>query len=111
MKAAARELAGLGSGYVVLKGGSLDIEGKAVDVLCDGADLVLLTSPWMKSRNTQGTGCTFASAIAAGLAKGLSVPEAVKRAKEYITEAIRSGPEIGKGRGPANHMAGVQSKW
>jgi hydroxymethylpyrimidine/phosphomethylpyrimidine kinase len=109
MKAAARELAG-SVRYVVLKGGSLDIEGKAVDGLCDGADLVLLTSPWMKSRNTQGTGCTFASAIAAGLAKGFSVLEAVKRAKEYITEAIRSGPEIGKGHGPANHLAGVQSK-
>jgi hydroxymethylpyrimidine/phosphomethylpyrimidine kinase len=72
---------------------------------------VLLTSPWMKSRNTQGTGCTFASAIAAGLAKGASPPDAVKRAKEYITEAIRSGPVIGCGHGPANHMAGVNSKW
>jgi hydroxymethylpyrimidine/phosphomethylpyrimidine kinase len=111
MKSAARELQRFGSRWVVLKGGSLDIEGKAVDVLCDGEDLVLLTSPWMKTRNTQGTGCTFASAIAAGLAKGLSVPEAVKRAKEYITEAIRSGPAIGSGHGPANHLAGVHSKW
>ncbi len=111
MKGAARELQRFGCRWVVLKGGSLDIEGKAVDVLCDGEDLVLLTSPWMKSRNTQGTGCTFASAIAAGLAKGLSVPDAVKRAKEYITEAIRSGPAIGSGHGPANHLAGVHSKW
>jgi hydroxymethylpyrimidine/phosphomethylpyrimidine kinase len=111
MKEAARELADFGCRWVVLKGGSMDVEGKAVDVLCDGEELVLLTSPWMKSRNTQGTGCTFASAIAAGLAKGLPVPDAVRRAKEYITEAIRSGPAIGGGRGPANHLAGVHSKW
>ncbi|MBP2674125.1 MAG: phosphomethylpyrimidine kinase [Deltaproteobacteria bacterium] len=111
MKDAARELQRFGSRWVVLKGGSIDIEGKAVDVLCDGEDLVLLTSPWMKTRNTQGTGCTFASAITAGLAKGLSPPDAVKRAKEYITEAIRSGPAIGSGHGPANHLAGVHSKW
>jgi hydroxymethylpyrimidine/phosphomethylpyrimidine kinase len=111
MKSAARELARFGCGWVVLKGGSIDIEGKAVDVLCDGEELVLLTSPRMKTRNTQGTGCTFASAIAAGLAKGLPVPDAVKRAKEYITEAIRSGPEIGGGHGPANHLAGVHSRW
>jgi hydroxymethylpyrimidine/phosphomethylpyrimidine kinase len=111
MKDAARELRKFGCRWVVLKGGSIDIEGKAVDVLCDGEDVVLLTSPWMKSRNTQGTGCTFASAIAAGLAKGASPPDAVKRAKEYITEAIRSGPVIGCGHGPANHMAGVNSKW
>jgi len=111
MKDAARELGKFGCRWVVLKGGSIDIGGKAVDVLCDGEDLVLLTSPWMKSRNTQGTGCTFASAIAAGLAKGQSVPDAVRRAKEYITEAIRSGPGIGSGHGPANHLAGVHSKW
>jgi len=111
MKTAARHLAELGCKWVALKGGRSDIDGKAVDVLCNGKELELLVSPWMGSRNTQGAGCTFASAIAAGLAKGFSVPEAVKTAKEYISEAIRSGPEIGKGRSPANHMTGVQGKW
>jgi hydroxymethylpyrimidine/phosphomethylpyrimidine kinase len=65
----------------------------------------------MDSGNTQGTGCTFASAIAAGLAKGLSPLDAIKRAKEYVTEAIRSGPSIGSGHGPANHLTGLHSKW
>ena len=111
MKQAARDLAKLGCGWVVLKGGRSDIDGKAIDALCDGKELLLLTSPWMDSRNTNGAGCTFASAIAAGLAKGLSPPDAVRRAKDYISEAISSSPEIGKGRNPANHLAGVKGKW
>ena len=111
MRNAARELKKFGCRWVVVKGGSLDIESRAVDVVCDGTEPILLTSPRLESRNTQGTGCTFASAIAAGLAKGLSPLEAIKRAKEYITEAIRSGPSIGSGHAPANHLTGVHSKW
>ena len=111
MKAAALDLARLGCKWVALKGGSFNIEGRAIDVLCDGKEAVLLASAWVKSRNTQGTGCTFAAAITAGLAKGLRVPEAVQRAKEYISEAIYSGPEIGKGRCPVNHQIGIQGKW
>ena len=111
MRNAARELKKSGCRWVVIKGGSLDLESRAVDVVCGGEELILLTSPRMESGNTQGTGCTFASAIAAGLARGFSPPEAIKRAKEYITEAIRSGPPIGSGHGPANHLTGVQSKW
>jgi hydroxymethylpyrimidine/phosphomethylpyrimidine kinase len=65
----------------------------------------------MDSGNTQGSGCTFASAIAAGLAKGRSPLEAIRRAKEYVTEAIRSGPPIGGGHGPPNHLTGVRSEW
>ena len=111
MRNAARELKKFGCRWVVIKGGSLDIESRAVDVVCGGEEPILLASPRIASRNTQGTGCTFASAIAAGLAKGVAPPEAIKRAKEYVTEAIRSGPPIGSGHGPANHLTGVQSKW
>jgi hydroxymethylpyrimidine/phosphomethylpyrimidine kinase len=111
MRAAARELSGIGCRWVVLKGGSLDIDGRAVDVLCDGGEPALLTSPRLDTTNTQGTGCTFASAIAAGLAQGKAPPEAIRRAKEYVSEAIRSGPRIGSGHGPVNHLAGVQSRW
>ena len=111
MRDAARELMKFGCRWVVIKGGSLDIESRAVDVVCDGGEPILLTSPRFESRNTQGTGCTFASAIAAGLAKGFFPLEAIKRAKEYITEAIRSGPSIGSGHSPANHLTGVRSKW
>ena len=111
MKEAARDLKTIGPRWVVVKGGHLKIESQAIDVLYDGKEFLLLKSPWWESRNTHGTGCTFASAIAAGLAKGLAPPEAVRRAKEYITEAIKGGLPIGSGHGPTNHLTGVQSRW
>ena len=111
MRNAARELKTVGARWVVLKGGNLDIESLAIDVVYDGNDMVLLKSPRLESRNTHGSGCTFASAIAAGLAKGLAPPEAIGRAKEYITEAIRSGHPIGSGHGPTNHLTCVHSTW
>ena len=111
MKKAARELKTIGCEWVALKGGHLDIESRAIDVLYDGNEFFLLQSPRWESKNTHGTGCTFAAAITAGLAKGLAPPEAVMRAKEYISEAIRSGLPIGCGHGPTNHLAGVESKW
>ncbi|HJX14115.1 MAG TPA: bifunctional hydroxymethylpyrimidine kinase/phosphomethylpyrimidine kinase [Candidatus Deferrimicrobiaceae bacterium] len=111
MRNAARELKKIGCRWVVVKGGHLDIESRAIDVAYDGREFILFQSPRLESRNTHGTGCTFASAIAAGLAKGLSPPEAIKRAKEYITEAIRCGLPLGSGHGPTNHLTGVHSKW
>jgi hydroxymethylpyrimidine/phosphomethylpyrimidine kinase len=111
MREAARALRGIGCRWVVLKGGSLDIDGRAVDVVCDGSETTLLASPRLDTTNTQGTGCTFASAIAAGLARGMAPPEAIRRAKEYVSEAIRNGPHIGSGHGPVYHLTGVQSRW
>ncbi len=111
LRDAARELQKSGCRWVVVKGGSLDIEGRAIDVVCGGQEPILLASPRIDSRNTQGTGCTFGAAIAAGLAKGATPLEAIKRAKEYVTEAIRTGPPIGSGHGPANHLTGVRSSW
>jgi hydroxymethylpyrimidine/phosphomethylpyrimidine kinase len=111
MKKAAQELKGTGCEWVVLKGGRLDIESQAIDVLCDGRELIILRSPRLESMCTHGSGCTFASAIAAGLAKGLTPQDAVKRAKDYVTEAIRRGVSMGSGHGPANHLAGVSSRW
>lgn len=111
MKRAARELVNNGCRWVVLKGGLLDIESEAVDVLCDGRELILFRSPRSESMCTHGSGCTFASAITAGLAKGLTPPEAVQRAKDYVTEAIRQGFSMGSGHGPTNHLAGVSSRW
>jgi hydroxymethylpyrimidine/phosphomethylpyrimidine kinase len=96
---------------VVLKGGQLDIGSQAIDVLWDGRELILLRSPRLESVCTHGSGCTFASAITAGLARGRTPPDAVKRAKDYVTEAIRKGVSMGKGHGPADHLAGVSSKW
>jgi hydroxymethylpyrimidine/phosphomethylpyrimidine kinase len=62
-----------------------------------------LTAERIESQNTHGTGCTLSAAIAAYLAKGSSVPEAVRGAKDYVTGAIRYGLEVGKGYGPTNH--------
>ncbi len=111
MKRAARELKNSGCQWVVLKGGQFDIESQAVDVLCDGRELIVLRSPRSESTSTHGSGCTFASAITAGLAKGLTPPDAVRRAKEYVTQAIREGTSMGSGHGPTNHLAGVTSRW
>jgi len=111
MKQAARELQAFGCPWVIVKGGRLGIDGQAIDVLCGGGELLLLRSPWSESGNTHGSGCTFASAIAAGLARGMAPPEAAHRAKEYVTEAIRNGLSMGSGRGPTNHLTGVRGKW
>ncbi len=111
MKDAARELRKTGPPWVVLKGGSLAIGSRAIDVVCNGGDCVLLESDRLESRNTHGSGCTFASAITAGLARGLAPLAAIRRAKEFITEAIRSARPIGRGHGPANHLTGVRSDW
>lgn len=111
MRDAARELSKIGPPWVVLKGGSLDIASRAIDVVYDGKDFVLLESERLDARNTHGSGCTFASAIAAGLAKGDPPLAAIRRAKEFITAAIRSGYPIGGGHSPPNHLAGVRSDW
>src|SRR4030067_522976 len=68
---AAREIDKMGCRWVVVKGGDLDIGSRAIDVLYDGSDFLLLESPRLESENTHGTGCTFAPPLAAGLAQGL----------------------------------------
>ena len=63
--------------------------------------------PRLHTKNTHGTGCTRASAIATGLAQGLPLLEAVRRARNYLQEAIRTAPGFGKGHGPVNHLVRV----
>jgi hydroxymethylpyrimidine/phosphomethylpyrimidine kinase len=111
MQKAAKDLHELGCRWVVVKGGHLNMEGQAIDVVYNGSDYYFLKSAHFDSQNTHGTGCTFASAIAASLAKNLPALSAIKKAKEYITEAIRCGLAIGNGHGPTNHLVGVHSKW
>jgi hydroxymethylpyrimidine/phosphomethylpyrimidine kinase len=77
--------------------------GEAVDLLTDGDEEHWLRAPRYGNRHTHGTGCTLASALAAGLARGLSVPEAAKAAKEYVTGAIAAGFPLGAGLGPVDH--------
>lgn len=99
---AARDLVAMGAGAAVVKGGHL--AGPATDVLYDGDQFTELTAPRVETVNTHGTGCTFASAVAAGLAKGLSVKGAVAQAKEYVTAAIQGAFPMGRGHGPLNHF-------
>ncbi|MCX7682580.1 MAG: bifunctional hydroxymethylpyrimidine kinase/phosphomethylpyrimidine kinase [Anaerolineae bacterium] len=104
MERAAAAIHRMGPRYVVVKGGHLTA-GESIDVLYDGEHVVHLSSPRVETKNTHGTGCTFASAIAAGLAKGLEVAEAVRQAKEYITLALRYSLDLGRGHGPTHHFA------
>jgi hydroxymethylpyrimidine kinase/phosphomethylpyrimidine kinase len=101
MKAAARRLLEVGARAVVVTGGHLD---KAVDVFADGAGLQNFVSDRVKPNHTHGTGCTFSSAIAANLASGRQLPEAVVLAKAYVAESIKKAYAIGPGRIPLNHF-------
>jgi hydroxymethylpyrimidine/phosphomethylpyrimidine kinase len=103
MREAARRLVGMGARAALIKGGHS--EGDAVDVLYDGRDFVDFPAPRIDTRHTHGTGCTYSAAIAAGLAAGLGLHDAVARAKRYITAAIRTNPGLGHGCGPVNHFA------
>ncbi len=102
MHVAARELQARGPRAVLVKGGHLD--GDPVDVLCDGSTLVELSAARIATPNTHGTGCTYSAAIAARLALGRPLGEAVRGAKEYVTEAIRRAYAVGKGHGPVDHL-------
>ena len=100
---AAEAIHAMGPRAVLVKGGHADGE-EAVDVFFDGTHVHALAAPRIASKNTHGTGCTMASAIAANLALGLSLYPSVVRAKRYVTEAIRYGRSIGRGHGPTNHF-------
>src|SRR6266542_5430069 len=107
MKEAARDLHSLGPRNVVIKGGHREGES-AVDVLFDGRDFHEHVLPRIDTNSTHGTGCSFSSAIAALLARQETVPEAVKHAKEYLTEALRRAEPIGHGHGPVDHFWDVR---
>ncbi len=100
--AAVREFALQYKGIIYLKGGH-DM-GCADDLFYDGEELAWFSSPHIDSCNTHGTGCTLSSAIACGLAMGLSAKESAGKAKEYVRGAIADGMDLGRGNGPLNHM-------
>ncbi len=110
-RAAARELHASGCRWVVVKGGHVQGGEDAVDVVFDGREFHELRTRRYETRSTHGTGCTFSAAIAAGLAKGLPVLEAIQRAKLYVAQAIAASLRLGSGHGPTNHLAGVSSAW
>ena len=88
----------------LVKGGHLQNAREAVDIFSDGKTELLLNAPFVKGVRTHGTGCTFASAIAANLALGHPLADATSRAQAYVVGAIRHGLPIGKGHGPLNHF-------
>jgi hydroxymethylpyrimidine/phosphomethylpyrimidine kinase len=78
--------------------------GEVIDVLLEGDAFFDFRAPRVESRHTHGTGCTYASAVAAGLALGMSLPDAASRAQQYVAGAIRHAPQLGHGRGPLDHF-------
>ncbi len=105
MRAQAQELKRLGAKAVLIKGGHAK-GPTAVDLLLDQEGEMRLEAPRVQTKHDHGTGCTLSSAIAAELAKGASLRDAVAKAKAYVTAAIAAADElhIGKGRGPVHHF-------
>jgi hydroxymethylpyrimidine/phosphomethylpyrimidine kinase len=103
MRDAASRLHGLGAGAVIVKGGH-GAGDEVVDVLFDGSTWVELRTPRIATKNTHGTGCTFASAVAANLALGLPLARAAEAAQQYVAGAIRHALAIGHGHGPLDHF-------
>jgi hydroxymethylpyrimidine/phosphomethylpyrimidine kinase len=105
MRRAADALLSLGAAAVMVKGGHLP--GPVLrDLVVDGATSFVIEAPRIETRSTHGTGCTFASGIAAGLAQGLALRPAVERAHAYLQRAIATAPGLGRGHGPLNHAPG-----
>jgi hydroxymethylpyrimidine/phosphomethylpyrimidine kinase len=101
MEAAARKIVEMGARAVIVKGGHME---KAIDILFDGNEIMPLAGDKGKEETLHGTGCTFASAIAAHLSAGRSLFEAATLAKAYVTKAIEKGYAVGKGRIPLDHF-------
>ncbi len=100
----AREIMETGVGAVLIKGGHLE-GGKVIDLLYEGGDeFHYIVRDRVRTKNTHGTGCTLSAAITAFMAKGLELKEAVERARDYIQGAIENSLNLGRGKGPLNHM-------
>ena len=108
MKRAAEALAARGAKAVLLKGGHLEGD-RVVDLLLQDGRIDRFEDARIASRHTHGTGCTLASAIAAGLAQKMSLVDAVRRARTYVREAIATAPGFGRGHGPLNHAVTVKA--
>ncbi len=99
---AAEKISSLTDAAVLVKGGHST--ENADDILWEKGSVTLFSGKRIDNPNTHGTGCTLSSAIACGLAEGLSLPESIQKAKDYLTGAIAANLSLGKGSGPVNHM-------
>lgn len=105
MKKACEKLSRLGSRAILLKGGHLTSLGnETIDLLYTDGEFITYKHPKLITKHTHGTGCTLSSAIAAGLGKGLVLPEAVQSGIQYVQEAYAHAFPLGQGIGPANHF-------
>jgi pyridoxine kinase len=105
MKAAAVKIHALGPKYVLIKGGAKVGMSSAIDILYDGKVFEIVESPLVNTTYTHGAGCIYASAVAAGIAKGFPVPEAVREAKNFIYAAIKHSFPLNQYVGPTCHAA------
>lgn len=105
MKQAAVKIFALGPKYVLIKGGAKLGSDIATDLLYDGKRCTLFESPKINTEYTHGAGCTYAAAITAGLAQEMTVPDAVAKAKNFVTQAIQQGFPINSYVGPTYHAA------
>ncbi|VAX05879.1 Hydroxymethylpyrimidine phosphate kinase ThiD [hydrothermal vent metagenome] len=103
MMRAGEKILSLGAGAVLVKGGHLP-DDILTDILMTPEGKFEFTSPKIPTRNTHGTGCTLASAIAAGIGQGMPLKDAAARAHRYVHKAIQAAPQLGHGRGPLNHL-------
>ena len=108
MRRAAEKLAGLGARAVLMKGGHLEGD-RVVDLLFHDGRFDRFEDARIPSRHTHGTGCTLASATAAGLAQKMGLKDAVVRARTFVRQAIEAAPGLGRGNGPLNHAVTVKS--
>jgi hydroxymethylpyrimidine/phosphomethylpyrimidine kinase len=111
MKRAGAMIVDMGCEWVVIKGGHMDQGEDAVDIAYNGDEYFLLSEKRFDTKNSHGTGCTFSSAIAAGIAKGYPVIKAILQAKSFISMAIKESFSIGAGHGPTNHFTGMKTGW
>lgn len=111
MKKAAAVICDLGAKNTVIKGGHLPGSRKSgsIDVLYDGKQFYEFSSDWIETKNTHGTGCTYASVLAARLAQGKSVADAVAQAKIWVAKAIEHSLPLGQGHGPVNVLGSLES--
>ena len=108
MRKAARDIIALGAKSVLMKGGHL--QDSADDLLYDGNEEIWFTGERINTKNTHGTGCTLSSALAANLALGSSLSDAVRISKDYISLAISNALDIGSGCGPTHHFVNLYRK-
>lgn len=106
---AAETMRSQGAKNILIKGGHFSVSGggekgrKAVDYLFGGDSVEVFEADFIETDATHGTGCTLAAAIAANLANGKNLKDSIRAAKNFVTEAIRTAPDIGKGHSPVNH--------